>query len=61
MLQWTVSFTSQDGAEFDYDSLAVFTLVKEDGELKLLEIKDFGDPNKRSYFFKFMTQERQIA
>ena len=36
------------GTELDYDSLAIFTLVEEDGKLKVAEFKDFSDPAKRN-------------
>lgn len=31
----------------EYDSLAIFTLVEEDGELKINDFKDFSNPEKR--------------
>jgi len=39
---------STAGATFPYDTIAIVTLVEEDGELKTLHCKDFGDPQKRS-------------
>ena len=36
-----------DGDKLDYDSLSIFTLVEEDGVLKVEEYKDFSDPEKR--------------
>lgn len=38
------------GAKLPYDSVAIITLVKEDGERKILQSKDFADPQKRSAF-----------
>jgi hypothetical protein len=32
----------------EYDTVGIFTLVKEAGELKVLEWKDFSDPEKRN-------------
>lgn len=36
-----------DDDKLDYDSLAILTLVEEDGGLKVAELKDFSDPEKR--------------
>ena len=36
-----------DGDKIEYDSLSVFTVIEEDGELKVDEFKDFSDPEKR--------------
>ena len=36
-----------DGDQLGYDSLAIFTLVEEDGGIKVSEFKDFSDPEKR--------------
>lgn len=35
---------------FDCDSAAIFSFVDEDGELKVVEAKDFSDPEKRGAF-----------
>ena len=40
---WTI-----DDTQLDYDSLIIFTLVEEGGELKIDDFKDFSDPEKRS-------------
>jgi hypothetical protein len=40
-----------DGTTCEYDTLLILSLVEEDGEIKLLEIKDFCDPEKRSTFY----------
>jgi hypothetical protein len=49
-----------DGVTLDYDSLVIFTIVEENGELKFAEIKDFSDPEKRgnlhSWFAKALAQ-----
>lgn len=37
-----------DDTRLDYESLIIFTLVEEDGELKIDNFKDFSDPEKRS-------------
>lgn len=36
-----------DDNTFEYDSVIVITIVEEDGELKILDVKDFSDPEKR--------------
>ena len=35
-----------DGNKLDYGSLTILTIGEEDGELKVLESKDFLDPEK---------------
>ena len=40
-----VSYTV-DGTTLDYDSISIFTLVEEDGELKITDLKDFCNPEK---------------
>jgi hypothetical protein len=37
-----------DGTELDYDAVQIHTLVEEDGKLKIDDVKDFSDPEKRS-------------
>jgi hypothetical protein len=37
-----------DGETLDYDTLMVITLIEEDGEPKIVNFKDFSDPEKRS-------------
>lgn len=61
MTQWTSLHTLPDGTTLDYDSLTIITLVEEDGKLKILEFKDFSDPEKRRNFHKAMSQVAQIA
>lgn len=51
MTQLTAVCTTVDGTTHDYDSLSIFSLVEEDGEIKVLESKDFCDPQKRTTFF----------
>ena len=36
-----------DGTQFSYDSLSIFNLADEDGELKIASYKEFCDPEKR--------------
>jgi len=61
VLQWTAMCTPPGGTTFEYDSLTIFSFVKEDGELKVLEFKDFADTEKRSNFYKTTSAEGQIA
>ena len=37
-----------DGTQLDYDSVAIVTLVEEDGQLKIANFKDFAVPEKRN-------------
>ena len=37
-----------DGDTVEYDSLSVFTVIEEDGALKVNSFKDFSDPEKRA-------------
>ena len=37
-----------EGDKLEYDSLCVFTLVEENGGLKVSDHKDFSDPEKRA-------------
>lgn len=32
--------------KIDYDTLCILTFTEEDGELKILEVKNFADPQK---------------
>ena len=40
--------TTVFGEVLPYHSVAIVTLAEEDGELKVLDCKDFTDPQKRS-------------
>lgn len=61
MTQWTAVCTPIDGTTFEYDSVAIITFVEEDGEPKILEFKDFPDPEQRINFYKILSKEGQIA
>lgn len=37
-----------DGTTLEYDCVAVLTIVEEDEKLKILEFKDFSNPEQRS-------------
>jgi len=36
------------GTTLNYEAVLIFTLVEEDGEVKILLCKDFADPQQRS-------------
>ena len=54
-------FTPPDGAVVEYDSVAIITLVEEDGEIKVREFKEVADAEKRARFFKVLGKEDQIT
>ena len=59
-----MSFNTASGATLSYDTLIIISLVEEDGELKVLCIKDFPDPQKRSAFMagaNKIAEERESA
>ena len=45
--QYSAALHTPDGDTLEYDTLTIFTIVKEGGELKVHEYKDFSDPEKR--------------
>ena len=49
--QLTLSFTGVDDVTVDYDSLSILSFVGKDGETKVIETKDFSDPEKRGAFY----------
>ena len=48
--QVSVSSQAASGATPTYDALVIISIGEEDGELKITNIKDFPDPQKRSVF-----------
>ena len=46
-MQIRFTATTADATPLEYESVVIHTLVEEDGELKILETKDFSDPHKR--------------
>ena len=48
VVQFSGVFHTSDGHELDQDCLGIFTVVEEDGQLKVSEIKAFIDPEQRS-------------
>ena len=45
----------------EYDAVSIFTLVEEDGELKVLGYKEFSDPEKRGNFYKTLLKGGEVA
>ena len=46
----TAIWATADGTVVNYDTVLIFTFVEEDGKLKVLDLKDFSDPEKRQAF-----------
>ena len=42
--------TTVSGAALPYETVAILTLIEEDGELKILHFKDFAGPQERNAF-----------
>ena len=51
MVKLSAVFHTSDGHEIVKDGLAILTLVEEGGELKIVEFKEFIDPEQRSKLF----------
>ena len=49
-------FHTIESTTLDYDSLAILTIVEEDGQLKIVDYKDFCDPEKRSKLYSWVAQ-----
>jgi len=49
-------FAHPEGTKHDYDAVAIFTLAEEDGELKIIECRDFADHEKRKAFYDRATK-----
>jgi hypothetical protein len=49
--QTTFAFSTVFGATHNYDTIVAYTLVEEDGELKILHCKDFANPQQRNALF----------
>ena len=47
-MQLKFVFTTVEGTELELDAVAIIYFVEEDGETKILTIKDFSDPEQRS-------------
>lgn len=50
-MQLTSTWSTASGAKLDYHTLLILTFVEEDGILKVLDIKDFADSEKRSALY----------
>lgn len=50
-MQHSFLFTTAEGKTLDYDAVAFFTFVDEDGELKIIDCRDFTDPKQRGAFY----------
>jgi hypothetical protein len=50
-VQVKILFTTTDGVTLDYDAVGIVHFVEEDGKTKLLALKDFCDPDKRTAVF----------
>jgi hypothetical protein len=46
----TAIWSTAGGTSVNYDTVLIFSFVDEDGELKVLDLKDFSDPEKRNAF-----------
>ena len=51
MMQHSFLFTTKDGVGIDYEATAVFTFVEEDGEVKILDCKEFANPEHRDALY----------
>lgn len=64
-MQHSFVFTTIDGSTIDYDCVLILSFVEEDGELKVLEGKDFSDPEMRRACYtqiaKLMAQGTAVA
>lgn len=60
MAQVGLVFHTIYGTTLPYDSLMIFTLIEEDGELKILSCKDFADPQKRNAFIAGTTKAAAV-
>ena len=49
-MQATTNVTAIDGGALNYESVMILTLVEEDGKLKVVELKDFVDPENHNAF-----------
>lgn len=57
MLQHQISFTTAEGTKVEYECALILSFVEEDGELKVLDIKDFADPEKRRACYPSLKQK----
>jgi len=50
VIHMTAVWSTVDGTATNYDTVLIFSFIEEDGELKVVDIKDFADPEKRDAF-----------
>ena len=55
-MQLTAVWSTADGDKVDYDSISILSFAEEDGQLKVFEMKDFTDPEKRSAYHSAATK-----
>ena len=53
MVQASAVIHTVDGNELAKEGLAIITIVEEGGELKIIEFKEFIDPEQRSKLFSW--------
>jgi hypothetical protein len=53
VVQLSAVMHTSDGHKLDNDYLAIFTVVEEDGQLKISELKVFIDPEQRRKLFSW--------
>ena len=53
LVQFSAVFHTSDGHEIDQGCLAILSVVEEDGQLKIREIKAFTDPEQRNKLFSW--------
>lgn len=44
----TAVCSTADGTVINYDAVDILSFIEEDGELRVVDIKDFSDPEKRN-------------
>lgn len=49
---------SVDETKLEYDTVCIFSFTEEDGELKILEVKNFMDPQKVGDLYAAVAQAR---
>jgi hypothetical protein len=46
MMQFTITCPASDSTPFNCDNAWILSLAEEDGELKILQVKQFSDPQE---------------
>lgn len=60
-MQMTGHCSTSDGATHTYDTTCFFSLTEEDGEIKILEIKDYVHTDVHSAFHTGMAKARGLV